>query len=136
MTDDDRGDEAAIRELLAGYALALDVGDIDECVQLFEPDGEFLVYGKTFAGRDAIEGMFRAAAHGLHLNGSARIEIAGERATARSQVLFVRAGDLQLRPAIYDDELTRTSGRWCFARRRCRFVTSAGLADSPEVSPA
>lgn len=136
MTDGDRGEEAAIRELLAGYALALDVGDIDACVQLFELDGEFLVYGKTFAGHDAIGGMFRAAARGLHLNGSARIETAGERATARSQVLFVRAGDLQLRPAIYDDELTRAAGRWRFARRRCRFVTSAGLADSPEVSPA
>lgn len=135
MTGDARADETAIRELLAGYALALDVGDVDECVQLFAPDGEFLVYGKTFAGHDAIAGMFRAAARGLHLNGSARIDIAGERATARSQVLFVRAGDLQLRPAIYDDELTRIAGQWRFARRRCRFVTSAGLANSPEVSP-
>lgn len=133
MTDDDH---AMIRELLAGYALALDAGDFDECVRLFAPDGEFLVYGKTFAGRDAIGGMFRDAARGLHLNGSARIEVEGERATARSQVLFVRAGDLQLRPAIYDDELTRTAGRWRFARRRCRFVTSAGLANSPETSPA
>ncbi len=133
MTDDDH---ARIRALLAGYALALDVGDVDECVQLFAPDGEFLVYGKTFAGHDGIAGMFHAAARGLHLNGSARIEVEGERATARSQVLFVRAGDLQLRPAIYDDELTRIGGHWRFARRRCRFVTSAGLADCPEVSPA
>lgn len=136
MTDDARDDEAAIRELLADYALALDVGDVDDCVQLFAPDGEFLVYGKTFAGHDAIAGMFRAAARGLHLNGSARIEVVGEWATARSQVLFVRAGDLQLRPAIYDDELTRTTGQWRFAQRRCRFVTSAGLANSPEASPA
>jgi ketosteroid isomerase-like protein len=129
-------DEARIRELLAGYALALDVGDVDECARLFAPDGEFLVYGRTYAGHDAIAGMFRAAARGLHLNGSARIEVDGERAAARSQVLFVRAGDLQLRPAIYDDELTRIDGQWFFALRRCRFVTSAGLADSPEVSPA
>jgi uncharacterized protein (TIGR02246 family) len=129
-------DDAGIRELLAGYALALDAGDFEECVQLFAPDGEFLVYGKTFAGRDAIAGMFRDAARGLHLTGSARIEVDGQRATARSQVLFVRAGDLQLRPALYDDELTRVDGRWRFARRRCRFITSAGLADSPEVSPA
>jgi uncharacterized protein (TIGR02246 family) len=129
-------DDAGIRELLAGYALALDAGDVEECVQLFAPDGEFLVYGKTFAGRDAIAGMFRDAARGLHLTGSARIEVDGQRATARSQVLFVRAGDLQLRPALYDDELTRVDGRWRFARRRCRFLTSAGLADSPEVSPA
>jgi uncharacterized protein (TIGR02246 family) len=129
-------DDAGIRELLAGYALALDAGDFEECVQLFAPDGEFLVYGKTFAGRDAIAGMFRDAARGLHLTGSARIEVDGQRATARSQVLFVRAGDLQLRPALYDDELIRVDGRWRFARRRCRFITSAGLADSPEVSPA
>ncbi|OBJ11517.1 hypothetical protein A5624_13245 [Mycobacterium sp. 1482292.6] len=133
MTHDDHEE---IRELLAGYALALDAGDVEECVQLFAPDGEFLVYGKTFAGRDAIAGMFRDAARGLHLTGSARIEVDGQRATARSQVLFVRAGDLQLRPALYDDELTRIDGRWRFARRRCRFVTSAGLANSPEVSPA
>ena len=133
MTDDDR---ARIRDLLAGYALALDVGDVDECARLFAPDGEFLVYGKTFAGHDGIAGMFRAAARGLHLTGSARIEVEGERATARSQVLFVRAGDLQLRPAIYDDELIRIGGQWFFARRRCRFITGAGLADNPEVSPA
>lgn len=133
MTHDAR---AEIRELLAGYALALDAGDVEECVQLFAPDGEFLVYGKTFAGHDAIAGMFRAAARGLHLTGSARIAVDGQRATARSQVLFVRAGDLQLRTALYDDELTRIGGQWRFARRRCRFITSAGLAESPEVSPA
>ncbi len=136
MTGDARDDEAAIRELLADYALALDAGDFDECVQLFAPEGEFLVYGKTFAGRGGIAGMFRDGARGLHLAGSARIQVEGERATARSQVLFVRAGDLQLRPAIYDDELTRIAGQWRFTRRRCRFVTSAGLADSPEVSPS
>lgn len=129
-------DEARIRELLAGYALALDAGDVDECAQLFAPDGEFLVYGKTFAGHDAIVGMFRDAARGLHLTGSAQIEVAGVCATARSQVLFVRAGDLQLRPALYDDRLTRIAGQWRFARRRCRFITSTGLADTPEVSPA
>jgi len=52
-------------------------------------------------------------------------------------VLFVRAGDLHLRPALYDDELVRDTtdaGRWRFRRRRCRFVTSGGLADSPEVT--
>ncbi|OBH40069.1 nuclear transport factor 2 family protein [Mycobacterium mantenii] len=136
MTHDTTEDRAAIRDLLAGYALALDAGDFEECVQLFAPDGEFLVYGKNFAGHEGIAGMFRDAARGLHLTGSARIQVDGERATARSQVLFVRAGDLQLRPAIYDDELTRIAGRWLFTRRRCRFITTAGLADSPEVSPA
>lgn len=129
-------DEAAIRDLIAGYALALDAGDVDGCVRLFASDGEFLVYGKTFAGHDGIAGMFRAAARGLHLTGVSRITVDGDRASARSQVLFVRCGGLQLRPALYDDELTRVDGHWRFARRRCRFITSGGLAESPEVTPA
>jgi hypothetical protein len=51
-------------------------------------------------------------------------------------VLFVRADSLQLRPALYDDELVRQvpeGGQWRFQNRRCRFITSHGLADSPEV---
>lgn len=135
MTDD----EAAIRQLLAGYALALDAGDIDECLALFEPDAEFLVYGRSFAGNDGIGNMFRDAPRGLHLTGVSRIDVRGDIATARTQVLFVRASDLHLRPALYDDELVRDptdSGQWRFRRRHCQFVTSRGLSDTPEVSPS
>lgn len=130
MTDDD----TAVRELIAAYALALDAGDIDHCVALFVYDAEFLVYGRTFAGHDAIAQMFRNAPRGLHHTGVSRIDVRGDTATARSQVLFVRAGDLHLRPALYDDELVRADGHWRFLRRRCQFVTSRGLSDSPEVT--
>jgi uncharacterized protein (TIGR02246 family) len=123
----------AIHELIAAYALALDAGDIDGCVALFTPDGEFDVYGRAFVGHDGIDTMFRDAPRGLHLTGVSHIDVDGDTATARSQVLFVRAGDLQLRPALYDDELVRADGRWRFSRRRCQFVTSGGLSDSPEV---
>ncbi|MGB8387556.1 nuclear transport factor 2 family protein [Mycobacterium sp.] len=130
MTDD----HAAIRELIADYALALDAGDIDECVKLFTPAGEFLVYGRSFAGHGAIGKMFREAPRGLHLIGASRIDVRDNTATARSQVLFVRAGDLHLRTALYDDELARDGGQWRFLRRRCQFITSYGLSDSPEVA--
>ena len=126
-------DEVEIRELLAAYALSLDGGDIDQCVRLFTADAEFLVYGRTFAGHGGIGKMFRDAPRGLHLTGVSRIEVRGDAATALSQVLFVRTDSLQLRPALYDDELVREDGRWRFRRRRCRFVTSRGLSDSPEV---
>ncbi len=129
MTDD----HAAIRALIAAYALALDAGDIDACVQLFTRDGEFVVYGRAFAGHDGIGQMFRDAPAGLHLTGVSHVDVRGDAATARSQVLFVRAGDLHLRPALYDDELARDCGRWRFVRRRCQFITSHGLSDSPEV---
>ncbi|MCV7195706.1 nuclear transport factor 2 family protein [Mycobacterium angelicum] len=125
--------DTAIRELLAAYALALDGGDVAACLQLFAPDAEFLVYGRTFAGHDGIGRMFRDAPRGLHLTGVSKIDVRGDTATARSQVLFVRAGDLTLRPALYDDELIRRDGKWLFKRRRCRFVTSHGLSDTPEV---
>ncbi|KKC01622.1 nuclear transport factor 2 family protein [Mycobacterium nebraskense] len=130
MTDD----RAAIRELLVGYALALDAGDVDECLGLFARDAEFVVYGRSFAGHDAIGKMFRDAPRGLHLTGVSRIDVRDDTATARSQVLFVRAGDLHLRPALYDDELVRTEGQWRLRRRRCQFVTSRGLSDTPEVT--
>ena len=136
MTEELADDRSAIRELIAGYALALDAGDIDTCVALFAPDAEFLVYGRSFAGHDEIHQMFHDAPRGLHLTGVSRIDVRDDTATARSQVLFVRAGDLHLRPALYDDELVRDpidSGRWRFRRRRCQFVTSRGLSDSPEV---
>jgi ketosteroid isomerase-like protein len=126
----------AIRELLASYALTLDAGDIDACMKLFVADAQFLVYGRPFAGHDGIRKMLRDAPRGLHLMGVSRIDVRGNTATARSQVLFVRAGSLQLRPALYDDELVREAaagGQWRFRSRRCRFITSHGLADSPEV---
>jgi uncharacterized protein (TIGR02246 family) len=126
-------DQAAIRELIASYALALDVGDIEGCLQLFTDDAEFLVYGRSFAGRDGISKMFRDAPRGLHLTGASYINVRDDAATVRSQVLFVRAGDLYLRPAFYDDELVRDGGRWRFQRRRCQFITSRGLSDSPGV---
>ncbi|OBF80027.1 hypothetical protein A5791_08945 [Mycobacterium sp. 852002-51163_SCH5372311] len=127
------GDHAAIRDLIARYALSLDAGDIDECVELFADDAEFLVYGRSFAGHHGIGDMFREAPRGLHLTGVSRIDVDGDTATARSQVLFVRAGTLQLRPALYDDELVRDGGCWRFRRRRCRFVTTHGLSDNPEA---
>ena len=136
MTDT-ADDQTAIRELIAAYALALDAGDVDGCVELFTADAQFLVYGRSFTGHEGIGKMFRDAPRGLHLTGVSRIDVRGNTATARSQVLFVRAGSLQLRPALYDDELVRSvteDGQWRFRRRRCRFITSHGLSDSPEVS--
>ena len=129
MTDD----RAAIRELIGSYALALDAGDIQGCVQLFTSDAEFLVYGQSFAGHDGIGKMLRDAPRGLHLTGVSHIDVRDNTATVRSQVLFVRAGDLHLRPALYDDELIRDGGHWRFRHRRCQFITSHGLSDSPEV---
>ncbi len=61
-------DEKEIRDLLATYALSLDVDDFERCSKLFADDGEFLVYGQTLAG-ERIREMFTRAPRGLHLCG-------------------------------------------------------------------
>jgi uncharacterized protein (TIGR02246 family) len=127
-SDDDR----AIRDLLARYALALDADDIDRCADLFTDDGEFIVFGREFIGRSQIRGMFESAPRGLHLTGVSSVDVSGDAATARSQVLLVEAGTMHLRPALFDDELSHDGRQWRFRRRRCRFITSGGLGDRPE----
>jgi uncharacterized protein (TIGR02246 family) len=126
-------DREAIHDLLAAYALTLDAEDIEGCVALFTDDAEFVVFGSTVCGRDALREMFIRAPHGIHLTGMLLADIGRDTATARAQVLFVNAGTHELRLALYDDELTKVNGQWRFRRRRCRFITADGLRDSPGV---
>jgi hypothetical protein len=124
-------DENEIRDLLATYALSLDVDDFEGCCKLFADDGEFLVYGQTLAG-EGIREMFTRAPRGLHLCGSTLVDLRGDTATARTQMLFIDASTHELRPALYDDDLVRSQGRWRFQRRRCQFITAKGLSDRPQ----
>jgi hypothetical protein len=125
MTDDE-----TIRDLLADYALRLDVDDVDGCLGLFTDDGEFEVYGQTLS-RERIRKMFTRAPKGMHLTGAAHVDLRGDSATVRSQVLFVDSTTHQIRTALYDDQLVKVGGQWLFARRRCRFLTATGLSDTP-----
>ncbi|OBF25423.1 nuclear transport factor 2 family protein [Mycobacterium sp. ACS4331] len=125
-------DREAIGDLIAEYALALDTDDIDGCVELFTEDSEYLVFGKTLLGPNRVRRMFTRAPRGMHLTGVSRVHIDGDTATATTQVLFVDAASHTMRPALYDDDLVKTDGRWRFRRRRCRFLTADGLSDSPQ----
>ncbi|MGA7052426.1 MAG: nuclear transport factor 2 family protein [Mycobacterium sp.] len=124
-------DEKEIRDLLAAYAIALDVDDFEGCLKLFADDGEFLVYGKTWAG-GRIREMFARAPRGMHLCGATLVDLHGETATVRSQMLFVDSSTHLLKPTLYDDDLVKSGGRWQFRRRRCQFLTANGLSDIPQ----
>lgn len=125
-------DRAAIGDLLAGYALALDTDDIDRCLSLFTEDAEFLVFGKTLSGHAPIREMLTRAPRGMHLTGATLVDLNGHLAKVRSQVLFVDSSSHGLRPALYDDDLVKADGQWRIRRRRCRFITVTGLRDSPQ----
>jgi uncharacterized protein (TIGR02246 family) len=124
-------DEKEIRDLIAAYALALDVGDFEACLNLFADDGEFMVYGKALSG-EQIREMFTRAPRGQHLCGATLVDLHGDEATARTQVLFINSSTHELRSALYDDELVRNQGHWRFRRRKCQFLTAEGLSDSPQ----
>jgi len=124
-------DREQIEELLTAYAIALDVDDIEGCVQLFTQDGGFEVYGRRFGGWDGLRSMMTAAPKGMHFAGRAIIDIRGDEATVRSQLIFIEASMAETRLAIYDDAVVKAAGEWHFQTRRCRFITPDGLSDRP-----
>ncbi|HEX4016207.1 MAG TPA: nuclear transport factor 2 family protein [Frankiaceae bacterium] len=124
-------DREQIDDLLTDYAIALDLDDIEAAVQLFTPDGGFEVYGRRFAGWDDLRAMMTAAPRGMHLAGRAQITVDGDRATVRSQLVFIEAAMTETRMAIYDDVVVKADGCWRFQTRRCRFLTPDGLSDRP-----
>lgn len=124
-------DREQIEDLLTAYALALDVDDIEGCVQLFSRDGGFEVYGRRFGGWEGLRTMMTAAPRGMHFAGRAQISLDQDRALVRSQLVFIEASMAETRLAIYDDVVVRSDGQWRFESRRCRFLTPDGLSDRP-----
>jgi len=128
---DARDDEHEIATLLARYCNYLDRGDHDTWVELFTDDGEFLVYGRSFAGHAGLRRMAAGAPPGLHMAGAPLIEIDGEGATAQQSFLFVDQATRETRIGYYDDVLRREGGQWRLRSRRSTFLTPNGPSERP-----
>jgi hypothetical protein len=111
-----------IRQLVARYALALDMRDLDALCGLFPED---VRVGKSERGREALRRWFdetlRSQFTGTaHVTGNHLIELRGD---DRAQgVVYSRneheTGDEWIQMTmIYVDDYERTSGRWLFRRR-------------------
>jgi hypothetical protein len=126
-------DHVAITNLLARYCLTLDFEDVDAWVDLFTPDAEYLVFGRSWDGQEGLRKMMDAAPGGLHLGGPPVIEISGpDEARTTQNLLFVEAKTGVMRRSVYTDELRRTPKGWRIARRRCQFIVADGLSDRPD----
>jgi 3-phenylpropionate/cinnamic acid dioxygenase small subunit len=128
LTDADR-----IRNLLFGYAEAIDAGDLAALRDLFEHavvelDGGATWRGRKVGGDDAQPALWRATASGggpkgtKHLVSNVIVDIDGDRASTRSSFAVLQATDsLALQPIIsgrYHDGFRRIDGEWRFVSRR------------------
>lgn len=127
-------DHVAITQLLARYCIALDHDDIDAWVALFTPDATFEVFGRSFDGEVGLRTMMSGAPRGLHLGGSAVIEMLdANRAVTQQNLLLIDRVDGAARGVVYIDDLRRTGDGWRIANRRCQFIVADGLSDRPGV---
>lgn len=120
-------ERAELSDLLAGYAVGLDVGDVDAVVTLFTEDGEFHTYGRVFSGHDGLRAMLEAAPQGGHLAGAWTAECTRDGFAVRQQLAFFPADRAPHRFAVYDDVVVRTSDGLRFRSRQCRFMDADGV---------
>jgi uncharacterized protein (TIGR02246 family) len=139
-------DKLEIRELIERSVRHIDDGDGAALAALFEEDGVLQLAGTVFAGREALRGMFRAAASrpawtepgrllvqpgGMHLTGNPVITVDGDDATAETDMVTLERGDdgrtkITLL-ARYRDRLRRADdGAW---RLRSRTGVSIGIPE-------
>ena len=124
-------DHEDIRQLLARYNFAIDLGDPDGWAACFTDDGTFecsgLPEGNPLGGRyqgaDALRAYAKthyatAKGHARHWNWNLLIEGDGETATMQCYLMALntaRPGAAGL--GIYRDRLVKVDGQWRFAER-------------------
>ena len=127
-------DYEQIRQLLARYNFAIDLGDPQGWAACFTSDGVFectgVPQGSSFGGRHvgrealteyAKTHYARAKGHARHWNWTLEINGDGDNATMRCYLLALttaaRAGEVRGGSGIYRDKLRRVDGSWLFAER-------------------
>lgn len=122
-----------ILEVLARYCHTCDDGDFDALVGLFAAGGTFTYGGSTVAGREALRAYFEqvqtSERRGKHLVANPVVELDGDRATVRSDWVFLLHVDGVLTPRLtgrYDDVLVRADGAWLLAERVVSPLAPAG----------
>ncbi len=125
MSELDRAEEAAVRELVARYTDAVNRGDADDWAATWTPDAEWNLAGQAIVGRDEIVSRWRTLMSGfswlIQLVYTGTVSVDGERATARwylSELSVGQDGSRGLIVGVYHDECRRSDGTWRFSKRR------------------
>lgn len=124
MTDLDRlFAERAIERMIVDYAAANDAGDWERVAAMYVEAGRMnrpTAPDEFVEGREAILAAFNArpARTSRHVVANIRVDVAGDEATATSQILLFTAAGQPPLVGTYEDQLVRTPQGWRFAERR------------------
>jgi uncharacterized protein (TIGR02246 family) len=125
VSDLQRDDERAIRNLVAGYCHAIAERDDEAWAATWTEDGEWVVLGATLRGRDAIVAHYRKLVAPVRwvvqLSHDGIVDVQGDTAVGRWLILeFLQwgAGVGGQNVGRYRDRYVRSAdGAWRFARR-------------------
>ena len=144
-------DRLAVRELIDVYTYCADRRDARRQMELFIPDGRFMVFtdpmaaepAHLFDGRESLAPAFdhlNTYVATTHFNGQSTVSLDGDRATGQTYCLAHHhsVGDdgqrtMMIASIRYLDKLVKQDGQWFFAERRLIFDwtetrTSAGVS--------
>ncbi len=100
------------------YGASLDEKRLEDHLGLWLPDAVLHVFGREYAGVEAIARFMRTARDGKHLTLAPQVRFEADRASALADFIFYDAPDLSVYSAgLYRDELVRSADGWRFARR-------------------
>ena len=122
---DTNHDEAAVRELVARYADAVNRRSAEDWSGTWATDAEWNLAGQAVVGRDEIVSLWSQLMSGfswlVQLVYTGTVNVDGDRATARwylSELSLRKDGSRGLVIGVYHDECRRSDGEWRFAKRR------------------
>jgi uncharacterized protein (TIGR02246 family) len=125
MTTPDPAVLAAVQDLLARYAHAMDQRKLDDCIALFDDNAVLSVTGDTHTGKAAIrawmDGIAEASPPGRHLTVNITVDSLGDnRYIAEADFALVRPGEGAPTLAVigrYYDEVGPVDDTWRFLHR-------------------
>jgi hypothetical protein len=115
--------EREIERMIVAYAAANDAGEWDAIGAMYAHGGRMsrpTAPDEFIEGRDQIVAAFKArpARTARHIVANIRVDLAGENATATSQILLFTGPDKIPLVGTYRDNLVKTPEGWRFTERR------------------
>ena len=110
-------DVVAISDVLARYALTLELEDAAACGELFTADATYRVGNNFYQGRGEIVSFLTRALNGVHHIGLPSIRVNGDEAVSNANFIFIARPTHEVRCGWYQDKLKRNHGTWLITDR-------------------